>query len=177
MEKNNNQPPQTPSKPKMNIWAKWGIGCLGCLGFIIILSVILGGSLLWFATGTDNNVDKIPVSNMTVEEKKADAQTIDYLHLKKNPDKYKNEYVKYSGEIVQIMESGNRTDIRLAVTETDYGYDYNDIIFVRYVGTTDFVENDVITVYGTITGTHRYKSQANFNIELPGLTADELLFK
>ncbi|KAA0944140.1 hypothetical protein FQ087_18625 [Sporosarcina sp. ANT_H38] len=179
MEINNNQPTQELSKPKMNVWAKWGIGCLGCLGFIVILGIILGGcSLLWFATDTET--DKIAVSNMTVEEiedKKANAQTIEYPQLKKNPDKYKGEYVTYTGQIAQIIESGSRTDIRLAVTENDYGYDMGDIIYIKYVGITDFVEDDIITVYGTITGTHRYKSQANYNVDLPGLNADELIPK
>lgn len=167
---------QTPQKPKMNIWAKWGIGCLGCLGFIVIIGIVLGGcSLLWFAS--DGSSDKLAVTKMTEKELadlKTTAQTIDYLQLKKNPDKYKGESVKYTGEIVQILESSNRSDIRLAVTETDYGYDFSDIIYVTYSGTSDFVEGDIVTIYGTVTGTHRYKSTANFNIEVPGVKAVEI---
>ncbi len=166
---------EQPQKPKMNIWTKWGIGCLGCLGVVVIMGIVLGGcSLMWFASDSSPSSSKLTVAKMSDEEivdLKENAQTIDYPHLKKNPDKYKGEYVKYTGEIVQILESGSRSDIRLAVTKTDYGYDFSDIIYVTYFGTTDFVEGDVVTIYGTITGTHRYKSTANFNIEVPGVEA------
>lgn len=105
--------------------------------------------------------------------KKANAQTIDYPQLKKNPDRYQGEYVKYTGQILQILEGDNITNIRLAVTKTSYGYDFNDVIFIEYPGYTDFVDDDIITVYGEIYGSYSYKSQAGFEISLPGLLADE----
>ena len=104
--------------------------------------------------------------------KKANAQPIDYAQLKKNPDRYKGEYVKYTGEILQILEGDNITHIRLAVTKTSYGYDFNDVIFVEYPGYTDFVDEDIVTVYGEIYGSYSYESQAGYNITLPGLIAD-----
>lgn len=104
--------------------------------------------------------------------KKTNAQTIEYAQLKKNPDRYTGEYVKYSGEILQILEGDNVTHIRLAVTKTSYGYDPNDVIFIEYPGYTDFVDNDIVTVYGEIYGSYSYESQAGFNISLPGLIAD-----
>ncbi|MFJ6264253.1 toxin regulator [Lysinibacillus xylanilyticus] len=105
--------------------------------------------------------------------KKANAKTIDYPQLKKNPDRYKGEYVKYTGKILQILEGDNITNIRLAVTPTSYGYNPNDVIFIEYSGYTDFVDDDIITVYGEIYGSYSYKSQAGFDIALPGLLAKE----
>ncbi|GAK43483.1 hypothetical protein TCA2_5981 [Paenibacillus sp. TCA20] len=105
-------------------------------------------------------------------EKKANAQTIEYPHLSKNPDRYAGEYVTYTGEIVQILESGEYTNIRLAVTQNEWGYDYNDLVFVEYEGLTDFVDGDVVTVYGEIYGAYSYTSQAGWEITLPGLVAD-----
>ena len=104
--------------------------------------------------------------------KKANAQPIEFAQLKKNPDRYKGEYVKYTGEILQILEGDDVTHIRLAVTRTSYGYDFNDVIFVEYPGYTDFVDEDIVTVYGEIYGTYSYTSQAGYNISLPGLLAD-----
>lgn len=106
--------------------------------------------------------------------KKANAQPIEYAKLKKNPDRYAGEYVKYTGEIIQIMEGDNITQIRLAVTKSSYGYDFNDIVFVEYIGLTDFVEEDVITVYGTIYGEFSYTSQAGWEIALPGMLAESI---
>ncbi|WP_313892448.1 hypothetical protein [Psychrobacillus sp.] len=110
-----------------------------------------------------------------VAEKKANAKTIDYPQLKKNPDRYSGEYVKYTGEIIQILEGNNRTNIRLAVTQDSHGYDFNDIIFIEYDGYTDFVDGDIVTIYGGVYGAYSYKSQAGHNISLPGILADEVL--
>lgn len=106
--------------------------------------------------------------------KRASATTIEFAQLKKNPDKYEGEYVKYKGEIVQILEEGNFTVIRLAVTPTSYGYDFNDIIWVEYIGTTEFVDEDIVTVYGTITGEYSYTSTAGWEITLPAMLADSI---
>ena len=106
--------------------------------------------------------------------KRANAQTISYAHLEKNPDRYSGEYVKYRGEILQIMEDGIVTVIRLAVTPTSYGYDFNDVIWVEYIGLTEFVDGDVVTVYGTISGDHSYQSTAGWTITIPAMTADTI---
>ncbi|WP_163100073.1 hypothetical protein [Peribacillus alkalitolerans] len=106
--------------------------------------------------------------------KKANAKTIPYAQLEKNPDRYKDEYVKYTGQIVQIMEGDNLTQIRLAVTKDSYGYSISDIIFVEYTGLTDFVEDDIVTIYGTVYGKYSYTSQANYEISLPGIIADSV---
>ncbi|WP_462406675.1 Slp family lipoprotein [Gracilibacillus sp. Marseille-QA3620] len=107
-------------------------------------------------------------------EKKANAKPIEYAQLKKNPDRYEGEYVKYYGQIVQIIEDDDYTNIRLAVTKDEFGYNYDDIIFVEYDGLTDFVEDDEVTVYGTISGEYSYTSQAGWEISVPGLLADEI---
>ena len=116
--------------------------------------------------------EKAEAEAQAVATKKANAQTIDYAQLKKNPDRYKGEYVKYTGEILQILEGDNITNIRLAVTKSSYGYDFNDVIFIEYPGYTDFVDNDIVTVYGEIYGSYSYKSQAGYEISLPGLLAE-----
>ncbi|KAA6473741.1 hypothetical protein [Bacillus swezeyi] len=61
------------------------------------------------------------------EKKKQSAKEIRFAELNKNPDKHSGEFVKYQGEIVQIMENDDSTDNRLAVTKTSYGYDINQL--------------------------------------------------
>lgn len=107
-------------------------------------------------------------------EKKANAEPIEFKQLEKNPDRYTGEYVKYTGEIVQIIESDDYTNIRLAVTKDSYGYSYDEIIFIQYDGLTEFVEEDVVTVYGTVYGSHDYTSQAGYELSIPGVLADEI---
>lgn len=107
-------------------------------------------------------------------ERQKYERTIDFAHLNKNADKYAGEPYKFYGQIVQIMESNNYTTIRMSVTQTSYGWSSSDIIYVEYDGTTDFVEDDVITVYGTVFGSHSYTSQAGYNISLPAVIAKQI---
>lgn len=57
------------------------------------------------------------------------------------------------------MEDSTSTVIRLADTKDSFGYDYDDFIYITYVGTTPFVEDDIVTFYGIVKGSHKYESQ------------------
>ena len=107
-----------------------------------------------------------------LQMKKQNAKEIRFAELDKNPDKYYGEFIKYRGEIIQIMEDETSTVIRLAVTKDSYGYDFNDVVYITYPGATPFVDEDIITVYGTIMGSHTYESQAGHNISLPLIEAE-----
>ena len=112
---------------------------------------------------------------LSAAEKRASAKTISFAQLDKNPYKYEGDYVKYTGEILQITESFGITGMRLAVTKSAYGgYSASDVIWVRYWGTTDFVEEDVVTVYGEITGSYSYTSVAGWEITIPSMEADTI---
>ncbi|MBR8646364.1 hypothetical protein KEH51_29255 [[Brevibacterium] frigoritolerans] len=82
--------------------------------------------------------------------------------------------MKYTGQIVQILEGDGSTNIRLAVSKDSYGWSYDDIIYIEYDGTTDFVDEDVVTVYGEIYGDYSYTSQAGYEIHLPGMIAESV---
>ncbi len=89
-----------------------------------------------------------------------------FANLEKNPDSFAGTRCKYTGKVVQAMESGGTTDIRMDIT--NMGYDiWTDTIYVTYAGTTPAVEDNIITVYGTVKGSHTYTSQANYEITLP----------
>lgn len=107
-----------------------------------------------------------------LKAKKDSAKTVRYGELKKNPNAFADEYVKFQGEILQIMEDGTQADIRLAVTKDSYGYDFNDVVYVTYQGTTTFIEEDVITIYGTVQGSHTYESTAGHTITIPLIEAN-----
>jgi hypothetical protein len=76
------------------------------------------------------------------------------------------------GKINQIQEGSGVTVMRLAVTKDPYiGWNYNDVIWVDYLGTTDYVEDDVVTIYGTVLGSKTCTSQAGWEITLPEVNA------
>lgn len=106
------------------------------------------------------------------QEKKANAQELRFAELNKNPDKHVGVYLKYQGEILQIMEDETSTELRLAVTKDAYGYDYNDVVYVTFEGTTPFLDEDIVTIYGTVSGAYTYESTAGYQITLPLIEAE-----
>ena len=127
--------------------------------------------------GLNANTATIEVERvLSAAEKKArykkSCKNISYKRLKKNPDQYAGERYKARGKILQIMEGLGQTEMRIAVTKDSWGYwNYDDVIYVTYDGTTDFVEEDVVTVYGEITGSYTYTSIAGWTITVPGVNA------
>lgn len=102
-----------------------------------------------------------------LSEKKDAYKELDFKQLDKNPDKHEGELVKYSGEIVQIMENDDSTELRLGLGE------YNqDVIYVYFNDVTDFVEEDKITVYGEVIGSYTYDTTIGGQVTLPLILAD-----
>ncbi len=97
------------------------------------------------------------------------TDTVEYRKLNKNPDTYIGERLRFTGEVIQIMEDSSGTVMRLAVTEGSYGYDYNDVVWAYCPGTVDIYEEDVIRVWGECTGSYSYTSQAGWEITIPGM--------
>ena len=145
-----------------------GIAILIIVGLIIFLIIIFSGN------SSNNNPppNQTPIIQTTPicsEFKKSQAKTIDFKQLNKNPDAFKGTITKFTGQIVQIQESNGQGVIRISVTKESYGWSPSDIVFVSYIGHNEYVENDIITVYGIIQGNHTYTSQANYSITIPGL--------
>lgn len=94
-----------------------------------------------------------------------------YKELSKNPDKFKSVKAKYTGKITQIQEGSNGSGfLKLALTNGGYGY-WSDEIYVSYSTSTEFLEGDMVTVYGIMSGAVTFTSVANYNITLPGMEA------
>lgn len=122
---------------------------------------------------TTAETEKTTVAQITKEEFIKSCQTIDFKTLARNPDKYKGNNYKFTGEVIQVQESSyGLVELRVNVTKNDYGYE--DTIYVSlYMGTTNdrILEDDIITVYGTCNGLYTYTSVLGQGISLPSLTA------
>jgi hypothetical protein len=80
--------------------------------------------------------------------------------------------VVYTGQVAQILQNPDGTGvIRLAITKEDYGWDPNSIIYVTYSGGTNAVNDDVVKIYGQLTGAETYTSEANYQITIPSMVA------
>jgi hypothetical protein len=104
---------------------------------------------------------------------KASAQSIPYKQLDKSTDPYVGSKVTYRGQIFQIQSSGNTNVILLSVTDEGYGF-WDDNIWVDYQGKVNGAEDDIITVWGTITGTKSYETQAGGETYVPRMRAKYL---
>ena len=103
---------------------------------------------------------------------KSNAQKIDFAQLDKDPSNFTGKDAKFTGQIAQIQELNGQGMIRLSVTNLGYGiWSSSDIVYITYTGHNDFVQDDVVTVYGVLQGSYTYTSEANFQITVPSMIA------
>lgn len=103
-------------------------------------------------------------------EYRAAATTIPYNQLEKNPYNHAGERVVYRGQIFQIQESFGTSVILLSVTDEGYGL-WDDIVWVDYDGEIESAEDDIITVYGKVTGSKSYETQIGGETYVPRIRA------
>ncbi len=95
---------------------------------------------------------------------KRQAQTISYQQLKKDVKQYEGRAVKFYGSVLQMVSSGRSEVFRLGV-----GGSVTNVVMCMYLGSTDIVEGNFVTVYGPITGEYTYVSQAGWVITIPSM--------
>ncbi len=99
------------------------------------------------------------------EEAKGYETGITFDQLARTPDDYKGKKVKFTGEVVQVIEGDGEVDIRLAVDD-----DWDDIILGFYdpsIVSSRVLEDDKITIYGVSEGLYTYESTLGGNITVP----------
>lgn len=111
-------------------------------------------------------------------KKKAEAEAkkydtgITYEELARTPDEYVGEYVKFSGRVIQVMEGGEETNLRIAVNDN-----YDKVIIVGYdpnITSVRVLEDDMVTIKGSSIGLYTYESALGGNITIPGILVSEI---
>ena len=104
---------------------------------------------------------------------------IDYEDLSRNPDKYKGENYKFTGKVIQVLDSdswfSDSTTLRINVTaeENEFaenGYLWNDTILAAVDipdGNDRILEDDIVDIYGICEGLYTYKTVLGDNNSLP----------
>jgi hypothetical protein len=101
---------------------------------------------------------------------KASAKTIPYNQLSKDADRYSGERVTYTGQVFQIQESGGYGYMLLSVTDEGYGF-WTDNIWVNFDRSTNFVEEDIVTIWGPVVGSKSYETQIGGETFVPEVDA------
>lgn len=100
---------------------------------------------------------------------KASCGTIDYKDAARNPSKYKGANVKFTGKVIQVQEDV----MRVNVTQGSYGI-WSDTIYVNYLPRSSanrILEDDIITLYGTMEELKTYTTIMNSSVTIPQVTA------
>lgn len=96
------------------------------------------------------------------------CQLVSYDELSRNPDRYTNEKIYFSGTVLQ-------TDIQYGENIILLDIGNREIVYVSYVGKQardpEILENDKITLYGTYLGVKTYLTVLGTNNTVPYLNA------
>lgn len=106
------------------------------------------------------------------EAKKGYNTGITYNQLARTPDEYEGKKVTFKGEVVQVIEGDDTTQIRFAVNS-----DYDTILFGEYdksIVSSRILEDDVITIMGLSIGLITYQSTMGGDISIPGVLIEKI---
>lgn len=97
------------------------------------------------------------------------ADSISYAMLKRNADRHSGRNAVYSGRVLEIQDMPDGgTFLRLGMGE----YGENVLAIVTPIRPADdIVERTRVRVYGTLTGSYTYQSQAGWTITIPSMLA------
>ena len=125
---------------------------------------------------TDELLESLGIADKIEEAAKTEAAKAEYSSdysyeaISRNPDQYIGKKAKYTGKILQVQEEDNIGAIRLA---TDGGYD--NVIFVIFdksILSSRLLEDDYVTVYGTLGDIYTYQAVMGNSISIPSMIAD-----
>lgn len=116
----------------------------------------------------------------TVKKEFIDScETVDYSTLARNPDNYKGNHLKYTGQVIQVLDSksvfNKTTTLRVNVTAEDNefadgGKLWKDTIICAVTipeGGDRILEKDVIDLYGVCEGLYTYETVLGNNESVP----------
>jgi hypothetical protein len=114
-----------------------------------------------------------------LDAQKSQAVTIPYDDLFRNNEKHIGKTVRYVGEVVQVQEGecllceDPGYILRIAVTQGDLGL-WDDPIWVDYTGDQRFLEDDIVTVWGTVKGLQKYTAVLGNQVTIPQIAAFDI---
>ncbi len=142
---------------------KW---ILGVIVLIIVFAVLGGGSSYELSEDA---------STMTKKEYTAACEKIAYKDLARATDEYTGTKVKFTGEIQQVVYDSDNGESQYLISVTKDEYDFWDdnvyVCFNTSNSETKFLEEDIVTFYGEVSGEETYTSILGESITIPSVTA------
>ena len=126
---------------------------------------------------TNTTTKQVKTNEEIIQTYKEECQTYNYKDIFRYAEDYKGKYVKFTGEVIQVMEDTygviKMYTLRVNVTKTDYGYE--DTVYVRYFPMENaprILEEDIITIYGELEGLETYTSIMGSSVTIPSITSN-----
>ena len=176
--KNAEMCPNCGAKIKIPVYKKWWF-------WIIIILIIASAT---GSSNTDNvNYTKITQTvsgdlietnsietkpQISEEDYKAMCDSYNYKDIARNPNTYKNKYMKFTGKVVQTSEAWGSVILRINITKNEYDF-WEDTIYATYKYSDEneskILEDDIITVYGICKGDKTYTSVLGSSVTIPSI--------
>jgi hypothetical protein len=115
-------------------------------------------------------------TQQSLDEQKAQAVTIPYDDLFRNNEKHVGKIVRYVGQVLQVQENSclfcenPGYTLRIAVTKGRFD-SWSDPVWVDYQGQQRFLEDDIVTLWGTVAGLQKYTAVLGNQVTIPQVTA------
>lgn len=100
---------------------------------------------------------------------KGSCTTFTYDDAARNPDSLVGQNATFTGEVIQVMQSGDSYVLRV-----NKDSDYDCTMYVTYTapaGAARILEDDVITLWGTLDGTETYETIFGASVTIPRFEA------
>lgn len=129
---------------------------------------------------TESQTTTEPTTTRSAEEEKQEyissCESYTFKQIARNPSEYEGKRAKFTGEVIQVMESyGIMYTLRVNITENEYGY-YEDTIYVTYFPKDDnepkILEDDIVTMYGELDGETTYEAVFGQSVTLPSFDCE-----
>ena len=144
---------------------------------LIAIVLIISGEIiriLWDA-GVLSSVSPTPAPILTWQEWKDSASKISYDSLFRYAEEYRGKRVYFRGKVIQVIESRGGFQLRVNVTEGEYGF-WDDTVFLRYDDApVRILEDDIVAFVGRMNGTITYESVLGAEITIPDITVLDLV--
>ena len=114
---------------------------------------------------------KIECTDLSKKQYKSKCKSYTYNEIARDPDDYEGKKAKFSGEVLQVLESSDSAQVNMRIAVDG---DYDHVLYVVYYmpeGSSRILEDDHITVYGVLGGLYTYTSTMNAQITIPILYA------
>lgn len=109
-----------------------------------------------------------------VDDYKARCEKYNYKTIARDPDVYKGKMAQFTGEVIQVLESGSSVTLRVNVTKGKYSYE--DTVYVTYTRKSDtesrILEDDIVAMWGTFAGLQTYETILGGSVTIPKFNAE-----